>query len=57
MSKDLKRTYKQVTMGFGQRSDFTQLPQAKHDPGFVYEQDKITSIKSRVSKNYQQSDK
>ena len=26
MSQDMKRVYKQVTMGFGKRSDFTKLP-------------------------------
>ena len=55
MHKDMKRVYRQVSMGFGQRSDFTQRPQVKYDPGFVYDQEKITSIKSRVSKHNQQT--
>ena len=57
MSADLKKTYKQVTMGFGKRSDFTKLPQQQYDPGFVYDQNKITSIASRVSKHAQNTEK
>ena len=51
----MKQVYKQVTMGRGERSDFTKVPQQEHDPGFVYDQEKITSIKSRVSKHVQKS--
>lgn len=53
LHQDLKRTYRQVSMGFGKRSDFTKVPQQEHDPGFVYDQERVHSIKSRVSKNAQ----
>ena len=32
-----QRKYKQVSMGVGNRSDFTKLPQQMHDPGFLYD--------------------
>jgi hypothetical protein len=31
------KSYKQVSQGFGQRSDFTKLEQQEHDTGFIYE--------------------
>lgn len=54
--KDMKRKYRQISMGFGRRSDFTKLPQQKHDPGFVYDMDGAISIKQSVSR-YKQSNK
>lgn len=32
-----QRKYKQVSMGMGNRSDFTKMPQQKYDPGFLYD--------------------
>ena len=47
---DLKRQYRQVSMGFGVRSDFTKVPQQTYDPGFVYDQNKIHTINYNVSR-------
>ena len=44
MHQDMKRHYRQVSMGYGKRSDFTKMPQQSYDPGFVYDQSKIHSI-------------
>ena len=41
--------YKQVTMGFGDRSDFTKVPQQGHDPGFVYNPEKSLTIANSVA--------
>lgn len=54
MNKDQRRTYRQVSMGFGTRSDFTKVPQQQHDPGFLYDQqNQVNSIKNKLSRNQQ----
>ena len=50
MHHDMKRHYRQVSMGFGSRSDFTKMPQQGYDPGFVYDQNKLHSINYNVSR-------
>ena len=50
MHHDMKRHYRQVSMGFGGRSDFTKMPQQGYDPGFVYDQNKLHSINYNVSR-------
>ena len=49
LHKDMKRHYRQVSMGFGKRSDFTKMPQQEHDPGFVYDYNAVHTINSQVS--------
>ena len=43
-SHDMKKHYRQVSMGYGSRTDFTKTPQQDYDPGFVYDQEKSLSI-------------
>ena len=50
---DMKRSYRQVSMGYGRRSDFTKMPQQNYDPGFVYDQNKVHSIDAKLSRNKQ----
>ena len=51
----MKRKYRQIAMGFGQRSDFTKLPQQKYDPGYSHHVDNVISISTQVSRNRQNS--
>ena len=46
--KNIKLRYQQVGIGLGKRSDFAKLPQASHDPGYVYQQ-KFETIENRLS--------
>ena len=54
LHQDMKRNYRQVSMGYGRRSDFTKMPQQGYDPGFVYDQqNNLHSIRTKLSKNRQ----
>ena len=42
-------------MGFGDRSDFTKMPQQGYDPGFVYDQNKLHTINYNVSRRQEKN--